>query len=35
MPYKNRLRALREEKDLKQTTVAEDLGLSRTHTVQL
>ena len=30
MPYKNRLRALREEKDLKQTTVAEDLGLSRT-----
>lgn len=30
MSYKNRLRALREEKDLKQTTVADDLGLSRT-----
>lgn len=30
MSYKNRLRALREERDLKQTTVADDLGLSRT-----
>ncbi len=31
MPYKmNRLRQLREEKDLKQTTVASDLGMSRT-----
>lgn len=31
MPYKlNRLRQLREERDLKQTTVAADLGLSRT-----
>lgn len=31
MPYKmNRLRQLREEKELKQTTVAADLGISRT-----
>lgn len=31
MPYKmNRLRQLREERELKQTTVAEDLGISRT-----
>lgn len=31
MPYRlNRLRQLREEKDLKQTTVASDLGVSRT-----